>query len=93
MKSVTFNFREVAIDGLPTESGEYAVVQSFLFHDQLNCLSFSEVHRLWNTYDQDSARRAYDVGSGFSGSGRQGEVIAWIPLNELDGKFSVSPYR
>lgn len=49
MIKVTFNFHEVAKDGLPKKSGDYVVLCGE--YNNLMHMSFSEKHKKFNVYD------------------------------------------
>ena len=87
MKQVTLNFREVAVDGLPTESGNYAVIQSFPISEQANDLTFSAVHKLWNASDYSPQEVAQRHAIGMKSEPRSGQVKYWIPREEFNAAF------
>ena len=84
MKQVTLNFREVAVDGLPEKSGDYAVIQAFPISDQANDLHFSAVHGMWNTYDYTTREDAEKTAIGTCDETRHGEITHWIPRAEIE---------
>ena len=87
MKQVTLNFREVAVDGLPEESGNYAVVQSFPISEQANDLTFSAVHKLWNASDHSPRDVALSHAIGVKSEPGNGQVKYWIPREEFNAAF------
>lgn len=76
MKQVTLNFREVAVDGLPKESGRDFLV----IHDgRTSTVDYSAKHKMWNTGDWTSESEAHRHGDYWV------DVTHWVPVNELVG--------
>jgi len=84
MKQVTLNFRETAVDGIPTESGNYAVIQSFPISEQANDLHFSAVHELWNAFDYSTLEDAKKTAITGKDDPHSGEITHWIPREEFE---------
>jgi hypothetical protein len=79
MKQVTLNFREVAVDGLPTESMDCAVVHAYDGWFQPNKLSYSSKYEMFNAHDyttiEEAERTMID------------NISHWIPLDEFNAAF------
>lgn len=87
MKQITLNFREVAVDGLPEVSGNYAVIQSFPISEQVTDMHFSEVHKLWNASDHSTRDVALAHAIGVKTEPGNGQIKYWIPRAELSAAF------
>ena len=80
MKEITLRFREVAIDGLPQESGEVVVllgqdngVGIDRFYDVMG-VNYSAKHGAFNSYDHLPEH----IGS------LSDDVLYWCPASEVD---------
>ena len=78
MKEITLKFREVAVDGLPTESMDHAITIDKL---GVNLLPYSSVHEMWNCYDYQKPSIARATGLTFS------DVTHWCPCSEIESNF------
>lgn len=87
MKRVTLNFRETAVDGIPTESGNYAVIQSFPISEQVTDMQFSAVHQLWNASDHSPRDVALSYAIGVKAEPGNGQIKYWIPRAEYNAAF------
>ena len=76
MKEITLNFREVAVDGLPEESMDCAVIHDYVGRFQPNKLSYSSLHEMFIVHDhatRDEAERTMID-----------NITHWIPLSEFN---------
>jgi len=75
MKEVTLKFREVAVDGLPEQSMDCAVVLDYETGAQPGGLPYSSKHGTFNSHDWDSVESVskYAIGN----------VTYWLPLHEF----------
>jgi len=87
MKEITLKFREVAVDGEPDKSGEYAVVQSYSLFNRPDYLNFSTVHGMWNTRDCTTKEEAEQTAIQMKEEPHHGEVAYWMPIKEFDSAF------
>lgn len=87
MKEVTLKFREVAVDGEPDKSGEYAVIQSYPLFNRPSSLNFSTVHGLWNTHDDATPEEANETAIRMKEGPHTGEIAYWMPIAEFDSAF------
>lgn len=87
MKEITLKFREVAVDGEPDKSGEYAVVQSYPLFNRPDSLNFSSVHGMWNTRDTTTEEEANATAICMKEEPHTGEVAYWMPIAEFDSAF------
>ena len=78
MKQVTLNFREVAVDGLPEESMDCAVIHQY-DKKHPNKLPYSAMHKLFNAYDRNSKASAKEKSID--------NVSHWMPLDEFNAAF------
>ena len=84
MKEITLKFREVAVDGLPKETGSYFVIQSFPFSERANDLPYSAVHGLWNAWDCSTLEDAKKTAITEIAGPHSGEITHWIPREEFE---------
>lgn len=84
MKQITLNFREVAVDGNPKESGEYATIQSYPLFYRLSSINFSAVHGMWNTSDYATKEQAQETAIKMRETPHTGEIAYYIPIREFD---------
>ena len=75
MKEVTLKFREVAVDGLPEESMQRAIV---IDSHGLNCLPYSSIHELFNCHDFQRPTAARANGLAFA------NITHWCPASEIE---------
>lgn len=79
MKEITLKFREVAVDGLPTESMDCAVVHDYGGWFQPNKLPYSSKYEMFNAHDyttiEEAERTMID------------NISHWIPLDEFNAAF------
>ena len=75
MKEITLKFREIAVDGLPKESMDCAVIHDYDGRFQPNKLSYSSLHEMFNAHDhttRDEAERTMID-----------NITHWIPILEF----------
>ena len=79
MKEITLNFREVAVDGLPEESMDCAVIHQYNKKEP-NVLPYSHKYKLFNVRDHAANKKA-------AASYAINNVTHWIPLDEFNSAF------
>ena len=79
MKEITLKFREVAVDGLPEESMDCAVVHDYSGSFQPNKLSYSRRYEFFNAHDYTTLAQAKRT--------MIDNITHWIPLSEFDAAF------
>ena len=79
MKEIKFNFREVSVDGEPTETAECFTIKKFTNYD-VNVMMYSAKHEAFNTRDDQTSKQARE--SMISG------VLFWCPLSECSAAFT-----
>ena len=79
MKEITLKFREVAVEGLPTESMDCAVVHDYDGWFQPNKLSYSSKYEMFNAHDYTTIEKAEST--------MIDNISHWIPLCEFNEAF------
>ena len=79
MKEITLKFREVAVDGLPTESMDCAVVHDHDGWFRPNNLHYSSKYEMFNASDHTTIARAKST--------MIDNISHWIPLCEFNEAF------
>ena len=78
MKEITLRFREIAVDGLPEESGRYVVLHQYSYKHP-NDLPFSIKYGMFNvddSYDEEQAN-SLEIHN----------ITHWMPRDEFNTAF------
>ena len=76
MQEITLKFREVAVDGLPKESMDCAVIHNYDGQFQPNKLAYSNIHKMFNAHDHTTRKAAEGT--------MIDNITHWIPLSEFN---------